>query len=62
MKSLTITLKDDEIKELWDTLDFIRSVVKRGQPQSLSDDVDNEIIERVGRMEEILFGKESSSS
>jgi hypothetical protein len=59
MKSLTITLKDDEIKEVWDTLDFIRSVAKRRQLQSF--DVD-EIIERVSRMEEILFGKESSSS
>jgi hypothetical protein len=61
MKSLTITLKDDEIKELWETLDFIRSVVMKRQLQSISDDAD-EIIERVGRMEEILFGKESSSS
>jgi hypothetical protein len=60
MKSLTITLKDDEIKEVWDTLDFIRSVVKR-QPQPSCYDVD-EVIQRVGRMEEILFGKESSSS
>jgi hypothetical protein len=61
MKSLTITLKEDEIKELWDTMDFIRSVVKRRQPQPSSYDVD-ETIARLGRMEQILFGKESSSS